>query len=235
MTNRGVGDSVATSWNDWLVLSQNILPGAPSDILLTQIPHNGLLSGGGTYAVTNYYAAIPAGVATGTYQLFLLADPNHTVAVDTNQNNNYLGPVPINVTVHGPDLQVFTASAPTNGVAGAPVTVNFTVKNAGDLPANFSSWNDNVYLTPNGLLGLDTVYLGSTYRNQPLAAGASYTNTLTVTLPANVQSNYFLVVIADAYRSIPEPSGHNDNTYVITPPIFITPPAAPDRGGAREC
>ncbi|HEX7653047.1 MAG TPA: CARDB domain-containing protein, partial [Verrucomicrobiae bacterium] len=211
VTNRGVGDSVATSWNDWLVLSQNILPGAPSDILLTQIPHNGLLSGGGTYAVTNYYAAIPAGVATGTYQLFLLADPNHTVAVDTNQNNNYLGPVPINVTVHGPDLQVFTASAPTNGVAGAPVTVNFTVKNAGGLPANFSSWNDNVYLTPNGLLGLDTVYLGSTYRNQPLAAGASYTNTLTVTLPANVQSNYFLVVIADAYRSIPEPSGHNDN------------------------
>jgi subtilase family serine protease len=228
VTNLGVGDTAVSTWNDRLILSQNILPGAPSDVQLLQLQHNGLIGTNAGYAVSNQLAPIPPTVGAGHYQLFLVTDANGNVPVETNRNNNVFGPVPITITTHSPDLQVATASGPASALSGSTVTVNWTVINAGDLPANASYWYDTVYLSPDGLLGPDAIRLGSRQNARSLLSGETYTNSLAVTLPVNVQSNYYFVVVVDGYNYIPEAGAEGNNTYVVTPPVFITLSPTPD-------
>ena len=228
VTNLGAGDTAVSAWYDRLILSQNILPGAPSDVQLLQLQHVGLLGTNGAYAVSNQLAQVPSYVAAGNYQLFLVADAGQDVPVETNWNNNVYGPVPISITSHSPDLQVVAAMGPTKADSGSIVTVNWTVANAGDLPANLSYWYDAVYLTANGLLDPNAILLGYQKNVSSLLPGGSYTNSMAVGLPINIQSNYYFVVVADGFNYIPEAGAENNNSYVITPPVFITLAPVPD-------
>ena len=228
VTNQGPGDTAVSLWNDRLILSQNILPGAPSDVTLLQVQHVGLLGTNGAYAVTNQLAQVPSYVAAGHYQLFLVADAGQNVPVETNWNNNVYGPVPITITAHSPELQIVSATAPTNAVSGSTVNLNWTVNNAGDLPANASYWYDAVYLTANGLLDPNAILLGYQQNVSPLLPGGSYTNSVAVGLPNNIQSNYYFVVVADGFNFISEAGLGNNKSYVIRPPVFITLSPVPD-------
>ena len=228
VTNRGPGDTAVATWADRLILSQNILPGAPSDVQLVQVQHYGLLGSNGVYAVTNQIAQIPTSVGVGNYQIFLVTDVGQNIPVETNWGNKVYGPIPITITTHSPDLQIVTATAPPSAFSGSTVTVNWQEQNFGDLPANVSYWYDAVYLTANGLLDNNAIYLGARQNVRPLLSGQTYTNSLAVTLPVNIQSNYFFVVVADGFNFIPEAGAENNNGYVINPPVFVTLAAVPD-------
>jgi subtilase family serine protease len=228
VTNLGTGDTAVSVWYDRLILSQNILLGAPSDVQLAQVQHIGLLGTNGAYAITNQLAQVPSYVAAGNYQLFLVADAGNNVPVETNWNNNVYGPVPISITAHSPDLRVASAMAPASAVSGSTVTVNWTEVNAGDLPANASYWYDVVYLSPDGLVGPEALYMGAQPNVRSLMSGEFYTNSLAVGLPINIQSNYYFVVVADGFNFIPEAGAENNNSYVVNPPVFITPAPVPD-------
>jgi hypothetical protein len=130
--------------------------------------------------------------------------------------------VPITITAHAADLQITAASAPASAVSGSTVLVQWTEKNGGDLSPNSSYWLDAVYITRNGLLDANAFLLG--YRQNPtnLPPGTSYSNSLAVTLPVNAQSNYYFLVVADAWNQVLEPGLKGNNAAVITPPIFIT-------------
>jgi hypothetical protein len=222
VTNQGTGDTAVTSWSDELVLSQNTVLGSPSDIVLLNVAHSGLLAAGGVYAVINQVAGIPDTVGAGQYNLFVIADAGNNVYEGTNQNNNIYGPVPITITSDSADLDVTTASGPTSALAGSVISVPFTVKNIGNFPPNTSYWIDAVYLTTNGLVGdPSSVLLGYTNNVANLAPGASYNNTLDVRLPANAQGQYYLVVVTDAGNYVVEPGLRGNSTYVINPPLEI--------------
>ncbi|HWD21184.1 MAG TPA: CARDB domain-containing protein [Verrucomicrobiae bacterium] len=229
VTNLGAGDTAVASWNDRVILAQNTVPGGSSDIDLLDYQHSGIVGVGGQYNVANALAEIPNAVAPGNYYLIVIADDNTTVYEGTNINHSVSAPRPITITAHSADLQVTAAAGPTNAPAGSYVTVNYTVKNGGDLPPASSYWLDYLYLSPDGALGPNTIFLGYVQNLAALAPGASYANSITAALPPNIQSNYTFVVYADANNYISEPPGLRfNNVYQVTPPVFITPSALPD-------
>jgi hypothetical protein len=228
VTNEGVGDTAISQWNDALILSQNTLLGAPSDVVLLNTTHYGLLEAGAGYAVSNQLAQLPAGITPGTYYLFLDADYNNSVYEGTNPSSSLLGPIPITVTAHSADLQVTAGSGPTNAYSGTAVTVNWTERNGGNLSPNSSTWLDEIYLSQSGVLDGDSILLGYVNNATNLVPGAAYTNSLTVTLPVNVQSNYYFIVEADGLDQVIEPGLKFNNVYTVTPPIYITLSQIPD-------
>lgn len=229
VTNRGPGDSAVTSWVDQLILSRNPVLGSPSDQILLDVNHTGLLGAGQTYADTNESAGIPITVAPGQYYFFLVADVGNSVYEGTNANTKTYGPVPFTVTSDSADLDVTTATAPTSAYAGSTIPVSFTIKNIGSLSPNANSWVDGIYLTTNGLVAdPTTVTLGYAYNVSTLPPGTFYTNTVNVPLPANDQGQYYVVVVADAGNNVSEPGLKGNNTYIISPPINITLGPVPD-------
>jgi subtilase family serine protease len=227
VTNTGAGDTAVARWSDRILLSQNPLLGAPSDVSLLDLAHDGLLNPLAGYGEDNHVVQVPAGLVTGDYYLFLIADLAKS-AYETNRNNNVFGPVPIHITANSADLAIISFVAPTNAFSGSNVVIQWNVKNIGNQPPNAGFWYDFVYLSPNGILGPDAVFLGWQVNPTNLPPGECYTNTLATTLPLNVQSNYYFVVVCDPYRYVAEPGLKANNTLVLTPPVFINFSAVPD-------
>jgi hypothetical protein len=229
VTNEGVGDSAVTSWLDELILSPNTVLGSPDDIVLLYVPHSGLLGAGQSYAVTNQSAGIPVSVEPGAYYLFVTADAGDNVYQGTNVNVKTYGPVPFTVTSESADLDVASATAPASAYAGSTIPVSYMIKNIGDISPNSSYWVDAVYLTTNGLVAdPTTVTLGYAYSISNLMPGTSYTNTMNVPLPPNIQGQYYLVVVADAGDYVSETGSRANSTRIIMPPITITLGPVPD-------
>ena len=138
---------------------------------------------------------------------------------------NMVTSIPITITAHAANLQVVAATAPTS-YACTNIVVQWVVTNAGDLPASSSYWVDAIYLTPDGIITASTPTLGYGYHLTGLSPGATYTNSVAVSLPANASGDYFLVVAADAFNFVPQPAGRSP--FVITPPIHVTSCPTPD-------
>jgi RHS repeat-associated protein len=96
----------------------------------------------------------------------------------------------------GANLATSSVTAtPASVKAGQPVTVGWTVTAVG--PTVNGSWSDAVYLSPGPSVTADSVLLGYV-RHSGLAAGQSYTGTLTADAPGVLPVNYRAVVVADA-------------------------------------
>jgi len=91
------------------------------------------------------------------------------------------------------DLTVSYVSAPNPEIvsAGDSFTVEWTVSNIGAVEAT-GTWQDIVYFSDDPYLGGDEL-LATVDHTAPLAAGASYTETLTATVPATSGPKYILV------------------------------------------
>lgn len=106
------------------------------------------------------------------------------------------------------DLQVTAltvpATVPRNNDGTYGVSVTYTVKNAGSVPAYQQYW-DRVYLSTDSAWSADDVTIGASLRNGPLAAGATYTGTLSLTAPATMTPGaYALIVSTDKDDQQPE-------------------------------
>ena len=191
VTNQGTVDA-PTDWYDdvylssdqWLnysyyYYSDDIFLGRES--ITTQTP----LAPNGSYSITKTFT-LPN---TGIYYNNLLENSYLIFATDrgsqqgeTNENNN-LKVVPI--TLQKPDLLVTDATAPIQADNGSTISVSWTVKNQGTVPAN-ADWYDTVLLSQDNQLGNDT-YLNQEYisTQTPLAADGSYTINRNLTLPSS--------------------------------------------------
>ena len=124
-------------------------------------------------------------------------------------------------------------SAPASAATGQPIAVSWTVRNAGAGTANgrwYTSgsdsyrWYDKIYLSTNAVFDGADLYVGEVGRaSAPLVAGASYTSSATLTLPATAASNYYLLVNADANADVNEASETN-NVFVSPTAIAISAP-----------
>jgi hypothetical protein len=131
VTNIGQGNTRTdeTSWLDNLYLSSDNTLDA-NDLLLAQINHNGSLNGGNSYnGLAN--VTLPIGI-NGNYTLFVVTDSKNNVYEQGGEENNQTAiALPITLT-SPPDLQVISVDAPAQGNTGQPLTLNWTVKNAGE-------------------------------------------------------------------------------------------------------
>lgn len=133
------------------------------------------------------------------------------------------------ISLASPNLVVDSVEVLNTPVWGSPVTVRWTVRNAGSDPAS-DGWQDRVYLSLDDTVdGNDLVLLTIGTPTLPLAPGQTYTREQTLHLPLNTTiqpGNYRFIVRTDRANTQQE-SNENDNT-TASSPIGVNLPALPD-------
>ncbi|PMD95693.1 hypothetical protein BWI97_13920 [Siphonobacter sp. BAB-5405] len=125
-----------------------------------------------------------------------------------------------------PDLVVESMSAPTTAISETELTVNWTIKNQGK-GGTSSSWFDEVYLCDQPDLDKSTqkFLMGRVANLTALSAGQSYRAVnLSFKIPQAVQGDYYIIVTANATRSIRESSLTNNQKISSTLKISLAPP-----------
>ena len=162
---------------------------------------------------------------SGPYTLFLVVDALHQVyqsgvTIDSQA-------LPISLTLSPPpDLEVSNVSAPTATYTDQLITVNWTVTNQGTGPAAPETWDDSVYLSTDQFLTTSSaIILGSVQHTGGLAAGASYSASLTAKIPDYASGPYYVFVVTDSGNLVFEamPSGSHQ-AYDPTAVLVTMPP-----------
>ncbi|HEX8112507.1 MAG TPA: CARDB domain-containing protein [Kofleriaceae bacterium] len=198
-------------------------------------PDNFTLAAGASYTASASIH-VPA-VAAGSYYLILVTDGYGNRVPESNDTNNTIA-VPI--TVGQADLVVSSLTGvPAQAAAQQLVPVSWTVTNqatAGAASGSFvpcctqtdhgsyqynNIWFDRFFLSTDATLSAGDTFIGEYARpdNFTLAAGASYTASANVQLPAVAQGNYYIILVTDAYGNRVPESDETNNTIAI--PITV--------------
>jgi len=162
-------------------------------------------SNAGTTVVT-----VPAGTATGTYNILAVADGTN-VLIEKSETNN----VSARVLRVGPDLAASVRTITGTLRAGATISVQDLTSNPSVVTAPPST--TGYYLSTNTTLDAADVRIGS--RAVPaLAAGGSNLASGQAVIPAGtVPGAYFILAVADYPKVIVESNeGNNANAFAIT-------------------
>lgn len=211
-------------------LSADTMKGAGGVLLTGTRPVPALAAGAtsiGTLSVT-----IPSTIAFGTYHLLACAD-DKGVVMESNETNNCVASA--SATVIGPDLVVSAFSVPAIGGAGLAISVTSTTKNqVGASPAPAST--TKFYLSTNSTWDTGDMLLGS--RAIPfLAAGASSSGAVLLTIPAGTATgNYYVIAKADGDDLIFETNETNNaksaSIRISPPDLVVSAISVPSIGGA---
>lgn len=118
------------------------------------------------------------------------------------------------------DLAVETISVPSASVINEPFTVEYTVTNNGAATTQ-GGWRDSVFLSLDETFDpAEDLLLGRVDHVGDLDRGASYTETLTTLPPFILPGKYFVIVVADSLREIPDSDVAN-NVGVSTETICL--------------
>lgn len=216
-SNRGE-TTTSGSWSDRVYLSADQTLGA-GDTIAATVPYNaGPLDPNAVYEL-NADVVLPS--TSGNVWIIVRADTNNNVDEDTAEGNNLTtDDVPI-VVGAAPDLVVTVDSAPATAMESDAISITWTVTNNGaDIVV---PWSDAVYLSNNNTIGGDTLLTTFAAPNV-LAAGQSYSQTQTVTLPAGRFNNQWIVVQADTNDEVFESAGEGNNFAISATATDILPP-----------
>jgi hypothetical protein len=118
------------------------------------------------------------------------------------------------IRVAAPDLQVtgLNVNGATIVNPGQNISLNYTVKNVGDIELKNASWTDGVYISKDYIFSDDDVLISSVSPNTgTVAKDGSYTREINATLPTNFnEDNYFVFVVADNGNKIREIDEENN-------------------------
>ena len=197
------------AWNDNVYLSTDALYAA-GDVYVGQVRRINLpVQPGATYAAAA--SMVIPNVADGAWNMLFVTDATADLRESSETNNVSARPF----TVGNADLVVTAATAPAQAAAGEIAALSWTVHNNGTGKATgrwydgywekYRAWNDNVYLSADGVCCTGDTYVGQVRRiNAPVAAGASYTVEVNMQLPSIADGNYQLLIKADATGDLNE-------------------------------
>ncbi|HWE97612.1 MAG TPA: CARDB domain-containing protein [Tepidisphaeraceae bacterium] len=165
-----------------------------------------------THATVPVSVVIPAGQASANFAITgvndNLPDGEQFASIVASASGFENAITRIGVTsVNLPDLVVTNVNAPASADAGSTAQISFTIVNNGLYLAG-GPWNDQIYLDPtDGATGgglIDTISF-----NADLAAGGSYFQTQTITLPT-APGHYSVRIVADSGQNVQELSFNNN-------------------------
>lgn len=212
--NNGTGEApAAEGWYDSIYLSAD----GVLDTGDTHLGYSGWESGpvapGAEYERT-MKIALPQ-VPAGSYYLIVSADDYWNTLFEGDEANNATA---FPVTVAAVDLRptTFAVGSGTPG-SGATVTLDYSVTNGGDAEVeDGGSWWDAVYLSEDSVFGPEDTFLGwSSELFPPLTAGASYSQSIPVTLPTLAPGTWNLLLVADAWINQVIEGDETNNTRAI--------------------
>lgn len=160
---------------------------------------------------------IPATTAAGKYYLLACADDTALVAESSESNNCKASASTFGVSL--PDLvEAVTAASPTSLSKGGSLSVSDTATNQGVAAAAAST--TRYYLSLDSVKGTGDVLLASTRSVPSLAAGESFTGTLSLTVPTTAAlGTYKVLACADDLAKVTE---GNETNNCAPAPVSIT-------------
>jgi subtilase family serine protease len=170
--------------------------------------------------------------AAGTYYVVAVVDPDNSV-VETDEANNVRS---ARVLV-GPDMVVDSVSGPATAVGGETITLTDTTRNRGVGPAGASL--TRYYVSAKSVLDATAVAIGQR-EVPPLAAGATSTGPVTLTVPASLGSAgiYYVLAVADGAHAVVEADETNNTGPAwevrIGPDLVVDTVAGPATAVAGE-
>ncbi|MUG93294.1 hypothetical protein F7734_12990 [Scytonema sp. UIC 10036] len=209
--------SAPASWYDYVYISSDTRFDN-NDTYVTENFTYGFdnpLAGNASYTINKQNITIPITELGDRYLLFITNKSDFQA--DTNETNNVFA-VPIEIKA--PDLQISTVQAPQAPVEaswGETISVSWSVINQGEAAAP-AKWYDRVLLSSDDELGYDTA-IGSKYIDlqTPLAPGASYENTIDITIPNGwFHGSGHLLFVADGSYNY-QGETNEANNYVAVP------------------
>jgi subtilase family serine protease len=221
--NQGAGTAAASTTSFYLSVDATLDAG---DVLLGSRAVPALAGGASSAGSTT--VTIPAGTATGTYNVIARADSGDVVPEAAENNNTSYRTLRV-----GPDLQVSALTAPASAGAGSSITVSVTTLNAGAGGAAASS--TRIYLSTDWLLDAGDVQIAS--RAVPaLGPGASDVGSVTATIPAATAGGaYYLIAVADGDGVVAETQEGNNTlnrSLLIGPDLTLAALTVPSDAGA---
>jgi subtilisin family serine protease len=217
--NQGLASAAASTTRYYL--STDGVKG-PGDLLLTTVRAVPALGAGSSHTGT-VKLTIPSTTPLGTYVLLACADDLGVVA--ETQNNNNCTASAGTVAVTQPDLQATAVSnPPAVAIPGTSFPVTDTIKNLGVVTSAASKTSYYLVPTTDPRFHIPTVTLTGNRSIPGLAAGASNTGSVTVTIPATTRLlSYVLMACADGPRALAE-TNEDNNCITSTATITISRP-----------
>jgi len=122
----------------------------------------------------------------------------HGAALESDVSNNISG-ASLDVTYYEPNLRVSDIELPVDPPSsGGLFTVSWTVENAGNRATRENGWIDRVYLSKDPSLDFADTFLGTHGIGPALPSGQTYTRSLDVRLPENIEGEFYVVVFTDS-------------------------------------
>ena len=215
--NQGPGATSVPVWTDWVIVSQDPTlaqtyqgqlngtgPGGDQTLnnqpIIQGFSNPSYLAPGQSYQqnvnvtlpITAqgiwYVYVVPDG--TGAHHPFAMAEVSRTDKLAMSSGFTVaLSPYPV--------LAVSSVQAPSQNFSGQSATVSWTVANQGTAPTAATSWDDEVYISPNPTLDSSATPIGEFPHNGSLAVGGHYTQSATITLPVGVSGPFYFLVRTD--------------------------------------
>lgn len=147
--------------------------------------------------------------SSGRFYLLVRVNDRFTTAEDVA--DNVLASSPFTITIPPrPDLSVTNLSGPSSALSGKQITLTWTVENDGQRPTS-GAWTDKIYaardqnqLTDPQLFNPDSTFVTAVSAPTGLQTGASYQQSVTLTLPLRFSGSLHYMVLADAEDGVNE-------------------------------
>ena len=196
VTARNTGaQATGAGFNVAYVLSTDAIWGNADDIAITSPTDStfAALNAGASSAATPLAFTIAGDVPNGTYRLLALADPEHAIS-ESNESNNMFAVAAATIIVSRPDLQG-TISGPAVVAAGNLITPTFTIRNAGGVSSNATTFS--IALRPLGApdASTDITILADGQTPALAALGLSTVPGGTIAVPATVPAGLYRLVL----------------------------------------
>lgn len=143
---------------------------------------------------------------------YLLFRTNVYGSVKEDITSNNIMNMPVSIACASlPDLKVESLECEKEFTEGQEIKLITTVVNQGEAETRQARWTTEYYLSQNGVLNKDqAAQIGYSSHNGVLKPGESYTDTVTVTLPQDLNGNYMVYALTDATNTVFE-SNENNN------------------------
>ncbi len=180
-----------------------------SDLPLGFVERTSALAAGTSYTASGNFN-VPLGIG-GNYFVVVVTDSSDSVYERSLENNNVtVSAQPISISHLPPaDLVVGDITIPVNGELNQNATINFSVTNAGAFAAR-AGWFDAIYFSSDDKWDIDDGYFGRVQRTTDVAAGATYSASLTAPLPGVLPGNYKVIIRSDIRNNVIEANEDNN-------------------------
>lgn len=110
-----------------------------------------------------------------------------------------------------PDLAVKAVSIDGVAWSGQSLNISATFANEGEHATRQAKWSEDYYLSQSTTLNTNTATkIASRTHNGVLEVGESYTSSMNITLPPNIEGNYMIFVVIDGGNAIYECNENNN-------------------------